>query len=233
MFEKEPVLSVSQVIELEKRIESDGTPLKVLMKRAGNSVAKDIINRYQQTVKVLIVCGSGNNGGDGWVVARDLIGAGFDVSLVTSKPVGEIKAEPVRSTATEVYDLLIGDSRFSYHEAPDETTFISLLDGCSTIVDAMLGTGFQGETLTGCYADWVQAINTYRADNHDCAVVSIDVPSGLSAQTGMAAEPCIFADKTITMLAYKPGLLMSSSAKYCGIVELAKIADVGDYLADV
>ncbi|MCL1879127.1 MAG: hypothetical protein FWF71_00635 [Actinomycetia bacterium] len=281
----EPVLDVAEVVALEKRIESAGTPLLELMRRAGRSVSEWTVGQLQPNQSTVVLCGSGNNGGDGWVIADDLVRQGYPVALVTPCPAAELLAEPARTAAIEVGALgkyrpitehghcepdpqpvtplimaeprhcgpdpqsfalpVIGKTGYPALQSgtpvlggassnnttldilvnPDTDQLVRLLDSAVFVVDAILGTGFNGSELREPYAAWVNAVNAARGRHAGLTVVAVDVPSGLSAQTGKAATPTIMADATITMLALKPGLLGKEGQQHCGKLMLARIAE--------
>jgi hydroxyethylthiazole kinase-like uncharacterized protein yjeF len=225
-----PVLSVAEVIALEKQIEARGTPLLELMFRAGHSVSDWIIDQlrlHPRSSSVVVFCGSGNNGGDGWVVAGDLATKGYSVTIVTALPASKLTTEPARTAALRNYETNQQNSpELTVLITPDTDQLNTLLASSALVVDAMLGTGFSGESLKDPYASWAQAINAAKTERkHNLAIVAVDVPSGLSAQTGVSADHTIVADATITMLAYKPGLLTENGRKHCGDLILAKLSD--------
>ena len=103
-------------------------------------------------------------------------------------------------------------------EGPSREEVLEALDGTDTIVDCMLGTGFYGTVRTP-FDIWIECVNS-----SDARVVAVDVPSGLSAQTGKAAEPCLKAHKTVTMITSKPGLETPYAFAFCGTVRVAPLA---------
>lgn len=218
------VLDVGRVGELERAVEASGTSLAELMGRAGAAVA-DAVRRAQPACgRVVVLAGSGNNGGDGWVAARVLAEAGWDVVIACTKPADEVHAEPARTTARKVADWACsaaGEGRLLVREAPDEREVAALLLGADAAVDALLGTGFSGSELRDPYGKWVLAMN--RAHDAGVYVVAADVPSGLSAQTGAAASPFVVADETVTMLALKPGLLVEGAKPITGALSCAPL----------
>ena len=92
------------------------------------------------------------------------------------------------------------------------------------VVDAMLGTGFTGTEVREPYDWWIWFANERRAEH--AKVLAADVPSGLSAQTGAAADPCIKADLTVTMIVNKTGLASPEAARWCGEVSVAPLAPI-------
>lgn len=238
------VLSVEEVVALEKSIAEAGTPLDELMRRAGGAVAAEVMSWVPDPAKVVVLCGSGNNGGDGWVCARVLAQAGWPVVLVTPRAADEIASHPALEEAQRTRDAIATENLpITVLINPDLDTLADELEEARAIVDAVLGTGFNGDTVREPAASWIEAANARRSATTRCKgkhaqarrnkrrtqgapfAIAVDVPSGLSAQTGTAALPCFHADETVTMLAFKPGLLARASKPYTGWVELAELVE--------
>ncbi len=225
-----PVLDVPKVVELEQTIAANGTSLRQLMERAGRSLAYRVDKIVPAEQSICVLCGSGNNGGDGWVAARDLAEQGYTVTLITSRTPEELKAQPAHDAATEVTQALAAFERARIVTNPNPEELAVLLDEASAIIDAILGTGFSGASVRAPYDEWIKQANAQRSGG--TRIVAADVPSGLSAQDGTAADPCIQADETVTMIVPKPGLMMPASASFCGTVHVAPIAYVEPILFD-
>ena len=230
------VLDVSEVVALEQRIASEGTPLKELMRRAGTATAQVVIDRVPAGSRVLVLAGSGNNGGDGWVAADVLVRAGYEVVLVSAKRADELRAEPAAETAKEICQ----------NGAPFEIRCVTegangaladCLAACDVVLDCILGTGFEGASVREPYGEWIEAVNAWRNDRCNLLdspegdgvsaasrfLLAVDTPSGYSAQSGMAAQQCIQADATITMIVGKTGLLADGAEAYTGELLLAPL----------
>ncbi|THG38945.1 DNA-deoxyinosine glycosylase [Adlercreutzia caecimuris] len=138
---------------------------------------------------VVVFCGSGNNGGDGWVAAEYLDRWGIPVRVVTAR-------------APE--DLTALSDRAAVLVAPNDGEVADLLAASPLAIDAILGTGFSHDAVKAPFYRWIRALNAARV--RGTVVVAADVPSGLSAQTGAAAADTVRADVTVTMIAPKPGL---------------------------
>lgn len=173
--------------------------------------------------RVVVLAGTGNNGGDGWTAAEVLVEAGCEVTLFTPCEAGALKAEPVRSEALRIMDRLYEPalSKLKVLANPNESTVRKALQRADVAVDAMLGIGFRGAELREPLATWVALAN--EAHERGALVVSADVPSGMSAQTGELANPTVRADVTVTMLAGKPGMLAPSSSEYVGKLVYANL----------
>jgi ADP-dependent NAD(P)H-hydrate dehydratase / NAD(P)H-hydrate epimerase len=190
-------------------IEQRGVPSLDLMERAGAGVAR-IVERLVPDGAVAVVCGKGNNGGDGLVVARLLREAGRSVTVVCAAPPGDFA----------------GDARVNLERLPgegplelegDRARAEQSLEEASVVIDALLGTGFQGEPR-GAVGEAIEIVNAARA-----LVVSVDLPSGVDASTGVASGVAVRAAVTATFHAGKPGLWIAPGKAHAGEVETIEI----------
>ncbi len=186
-------------------IDEQQVPSLELMERAGAAVAR-AAEDLSADGRIAIVCGKGNNGGDGLVAARLLREAGREVTVVCIAP-----PDDLRGDARENLLRLPG-------EAPRPLDGGEALQGCAAIVDALLGTGFAGEPR-GAVADAIEAINASGAP-----VVGVDVPSGVDASTGVVATAAVRAALTVTFHAAKPGLWIHPGKARAGAV---RVVDIG------
>ncbi len=185
-------------------IEERGIPGLELMERAGAGLA-DAVAGVSLSGTVTVVCGKGNNGGDGFVCARLLRRRGRDVRvLLLGSP------EELEGDAAENCRRLPGD--------PPEEFDPSRLKGSAAIVDAILGTGFSGEPREPA-AGAIEAIN--RAQ--EATVIACDVPSGVDASTGEVHGGAVRAAVTVTFAAGKPGLWISPGKAHAGEVSVVDI----------
>ena len=221
--ENMPVLDVDDVIELEGRIADGGTPLSELMNRAGSALAlsaKRACDKLDATrPHVVVLAGSGNNGGDGWVAAGLLARENIDVALVTIRDAADIDREPAASAAARTAALENGPSIIV---SPGVEQARRLIDEADVIIDALLGTGFSHERVRPPACIWIDAVNAARRDR-GAYVIAADAPSGANAQTGSCAQPCIEADETVTMIAAKPGLLAEPARAAVGELLVAPL----------
>ena len=228
---------VPDVVRLEREIDANGTSLAELMDRAGTAIAHRVQTDHPGAA-VVVLCGNGNNGGDGWVAARELALAGRNVALVCARTPEQLKAQPARDAALACEPVLVQQGARILVE-PDAAELERALAQADVVIDCLLGTGFTGQTVKAPFDSWIRAVNARRSpDNrahpsdpasmaNDCPppafVIAADAPSGLNAQTGEASEPCIHADQTITMIVSKPGLGLPESQRYCGDVRIAPL----------
>lgn len=227
------VLDVADVVKLEQAIATAGTPLDELMRRAGASVAQEIMAWVPEPAPVVVLCGGGNNGGDGWVCAHLLAREGWPVTVVTPRAANELEAWPARDEAQATCTAIEREGLpIKQLIRPSDTALAAELDGSAAIVDALLGTGFSGNVVKQPLAGWIELANARRRAGGKAKstpfALAVDAPSGLSAQTGNAAQPCFLADETLTMLALKPGLLQASAKPYTGSVELAELVSADE-----
>lgn len=216
-----PVLSVDEVIRLEDIIDKAGTSKAQLMEHAGEFAAS-VVARYAPK-HVVVLAGFGNNGGDGWVAADVLSHQGVQVDVVTPIEPDEIRSSiarhVARRTAGRDVNVVVGPSR-------DE--LVELLSKADVVLDAILGTGFRG-AVRPPFSIWIPALNEM-----DTTVVSVDVPSGIDAETGEASGPCVRATVTATMLAPKIGLYSADGPEYAGEVACGELYDqLEDVINDV
>jgi ADP-dependent NAD(P)H-hydrate dehydratase / NAD(P)H-hydrate epimerase len=174
-----------------------------LMERAGAAVA-EAVERHPVDGPVAVVCGKGNNGGDGLVVARLLRQAGREVTVVCVAPTGELTGDAARNL-----ERLDGESPVPFSSGA--------LHGCVAIVDALLGTGFEGEPR-GPMVEAIDAINALHLHT-----VSVDVPSGVDGSTGVVSGRAVRATVTVTFHAAKAGLWIGAGKTHAGVVEIADI----------
>jgi NAD(P)H-hydrate epimerase len=164
--------------------------------------------------RVLIVCGPGNNGGDGFVVGRQLLGRAASVRLALCVPRDSLKGDAaLAATAFEA----VGGSTTEVSRLEDVS---ELLGDCDLVVDGILGTGVQRE-VTGFFREVIVAIS-----NAGRFVVSLDLPSGLDADTGAVHGVAVRADHTITFGHLKTGLLSTAGAEHCGRITVSHIGVV-------
>ena len=198
----EPLYTAAEMREAE---ETYGGQTLELMERAGAATADAILERYGEALSVAVYCGTGSNGGDGFVVARKLQEAGRGVGV---RLIGE-------------EEKIVGDAAENLRRARDAGVGFSEVTDPSLCVDAIFGTGFSGKPR----ADAARAIEEIRAGG--APIVAVDVPSGVDASTGEAAGPAVAAELTVTFHAPKVGLTVAPGRFYAGEV---LVADIG--LAD-
>ncbi|MCW8829839.1 MAG: NAD(P)H-hydrate dehydratase [Gammaproteobacteria bacterium] len=190
----------AQVRELDRlAIDYYGISGYSLMSSAGQAVLEQIRRHWPRLRQIAILCGGGNNGGDGYVIARLARQAGIEVEV-------HMLASP---------ESLRGDARHAYEDAVAAAVSMigydgQRLDGFELIVDAMLGTGLSGPP-EGIWREAIEAVNEI-----DSPVVAVDIPSGLSADTGCALGCAVRADLTVSVIGLKRGLFTADGPDHCG-----------------
>ncbi|MFM7205278.1 MAG: NAD(P)H-hydrate epimerase [Planctomycetaceae bacterium] len=218
-------LTRQAVRELDRvAIEEFGVPGIVLMENAGGNVAR-WLRGQGATGPIAIACGRGNNGGDGFVIARHLDAAGHRVRVL-------LAAAADASSGDAAVNLGIaqrsGLSITCLADA-DEDAWRRHLDGAVWIVDALLGTGAGGGPR-GTVATAIESINAARSGAAAPRVVAVDLPSGLDADTGAAAGACVRAEATLTFVAEKQGFANPAARACTGAVHVLDIGAPGAVL---
>ena len=204
----EPVYAADEMRALDAwAIEGQGVPSLDLMERAGGEVVR-VVTAMAPDGPVRIVCGKGNNGGDGLVVARLLRARGLEAQALLLSGPGELSPD-----AHANFERL--DEQAWREAAAMELP--ALLEGSGVIVDAMLGTGFEGAPRAPLDAA-IEAVNSAPAP-----VVAVDVPSGVNASTGEVEGACVHAQVTVTFHAAKVGLWVDPGKEHAGRVEVVAI----------
>lgn len=214
------VYSCSQMKKIEENANKCGMSYIEMMESAGKAcyekLRKNVIK--DKMVSVCILCGTGKNGGDGFVIARYLHKNGISVSVVLTD--GQPKAEEAAEMLTKAKGVAVYDVR------KDSDTAIDSLIHCDIIVDCVFGIGFHGE-IQGLTAELVKNINLMKK-----CVVSVDIPSGLEGDSGKVNGEAIKADYTFAISCLKPVHIMKPAADYCGKVITVDIGFGNDCYSD-
>ena len=195
-----PLYRAAQVRELDRRaIQDHGIAGYTLMCQAGQGAFSALREYWPDAARITVICGAGNNGGDGYVVARLAQAAGLAAQVLTLQ-------DPTK---------LAGDAATAWHDAvsagvPVQPFEAALLNDADLLVDAILGTGLQ-RPVSGDWAQAIQAINAAQAP-----VLALDIPSGLHADSGAVLGYAVRAAMTVTFIALKQGLLTGDGPDYCG-----------------
>ena len=206
------VLTCQQSRALEERAVMGGCVYSDLMDTAGAAVAGYIRDHYDlEDKKIVILCGKGNNGGDGFVVAQRLcdLCASMTILLVDGLPVTELakeKLSAIRETSAVVYSM-----------ADNQDVIFPAIASADIVVDAVYGIGFHGivpEKMQPIF----EAVNRSAA-----AVIAVDIPSGLNGDSGTITGPHIQADATITFTTLKPVHIFGPAKSACGLVKVSQV----------
>lgn len=202
--------TAEQVRELDRcAINGHGIPGYELMQRAGRAafvhLQRMLTGAYgskdQASCRILIVCGGGNNGGDGYIIATLAKAKGYPVDVLALTPPEKLRGDALQ--AAMAWRTLGGSIR-----AVEQTK----LTGYDAIVDAILGIGLQ-RPVEGAFRDLIELINEM-----PCPVLAVDIPSGLNADTGQPMGIAVKADATVTFVGMKQGLFTGRAADYAGSI---------------
>lgn len=207
------ILSAEQIKAVEAAADKSGISYLRLMENAGAACAKAIRMRFDHTDKrrVVVLCGKGKNGGDGFVAARKLYENGYAVRVILV--MGEPKAENAQEMFSRVTELGIP---VDMYDAASENQRERLM-AADIILDSVFGTGFSGalpETIENLFA-FLRKCKGY--------VISIDLPSGLSADSGEVLSTPVHADLTVSVMALKRSLVTYPAKRYAGEIQVVSI----------
>lgn len=220
------ILKGSKIAEIDLRCKLSGIESKWLMKNAGSRIAEVIKKDFARDAKKsiagrraagTIVCGSGNNGGDGFVAALELLDSGMEVKIFCTGPVEKFSP----------------DSRFYFEKLNEKyKSSIFYLDfdffeNCITqsdfIVDAIFGTGLHGKEILGSAKEVIEKINNAKNKNKKILIYAVDIPSGIDSDNAKILGAAIKADKTVTFSCKKIGLVSYPGAYFAGEIIVTDI----------
>ncbi len=208
-----PLFLPEQVQAMDQRAFARGVDPERLMDTAAHHLARGILSGADRAygLRVVLLCGKGNNGGDGIAVARHLAARGVQPTVVLVTPEEDLGPDAAR----EARAWRARGGRLV--QAPDAAALRSVLDGADVAVDCLLGTGATGEPR-GVFADAVAALEAF-----DGTVVACDIPTGVDGATGRVPGAAVTADVTVTLGAHKRGLWLSPGAQQTGRVVLGDL----------
>ena len=200
--------------------EKAGCSLKDMMEQAG-SAAADFLSEKEQPHgnRIAVLCGKGNNGGDGFVCARLLYASGAQVTVILAE------GPPTAQLAQEAFAALpAGVPVIDYRQ--DAAAAADILLSARWIIDGLFGFGFHGSASGNSAAliGW--------ANESDASVLSLDLPSGLPCDTGVPLGPCIKADYTVTFTSLKPAHVLPYGKSFCGETAVAQVGIPSGFLEE-
>jgi ADP-dependent NAD(P)H-hydrate dehydratase / NAD(P)H-hydrate epimerase len=213
------ILTAAEMREVD-RLSSErfGIPSFQLMENAGAAVVEYLAEHFSgvERRRIAVVCGKGNNGGDGFVVARLLFERGSRVVAILCGDAAAMKGD-----AAANYERFVktGAALFVARDAKEWAAARPQLEHAAIVVDALFGTGFRGP-VEGWLADVIAAVNAQRGR---AAIVAVDIPSGISADAGEISGPVIEADATVTFTAPKFGQVLAPASGKVGRLHVAAI----------
>ena len=199
---RQPLYSADQSRELDRRAIAAGTPGYTLMQRAGQAAFQWLREHWPNATRIVVLVGRGNNGGDGYVLARLAWSQNLDVHLLTVGDHEQLKGEAIEAASDATRACV------------PEFSWTGALPEADIYVDALFGTGLT-RPPSGDFPAAIAALN-------DCGkpVLAIDIPSGLAADTGHAPGAVVEATATITFIGMKAGLLTGRGPALCGRLHL-------------
>ena len=201
------IVRSEQVRTIEpKAAQIAGCTMFELMQRAGEAAFNVLKREWPEVQSIIVVAGNGNNAGDGYILAKLAKQQGINVVITCEQPKRELIGDAKQA---QLEWLKLGAKTLQFSEV-DFTEF-------DVLVDALLGTGVTGE-VKSAFQDVIQQIN-----QTDIPVLSIDLPSGMQANTGQALPVCIKANVTVTFVATKPGLVSGIGKAFCGKLTFADL----------
>ena len=221
------VLNTQQMREADRQtIDEIGLPSIVLMENAGRQAVAAMEAAYDDLAggRVGVLCGRGNNGGDGFVVARTLTQRGIEAMVFLLGSVAEVRGEA--RTNLEILGR-VGLTVIEITNAQEWELHFSEVSECDLIVDAIVGTGFQGQ-LSGLLETVVADVNGLGVP-----VVAIDLPTGVSADSHEVAGEAIEASMTVTLAAPKIPLILPPADAYAGDLVIADIGIPGSVIDEL
>ncbi len=207
---KKQSITSGEMRTLEVNAQYFGVNLLQLMENAGRSVAQETISRFQRNKKAVVFCGLGGNGGDGFVAARHLLAADFEVTVVLMGRNRDINHEAALSNWVILQSL---QDKIALFEVTDSSLIPKV--NADIVIDALLGTGTKGKLK----APIMQAVNYI--NSLSSFKIAVDVPTGIDSDTGEVLGTAVKADLTITFHKEKPGL--EKAKKYVGDLVVADI----------
>ena len=206
---KHRIVTAAQMKAIEQAGNAHGLPYLQMMENAGMAAYAELQKQFPQPGSLLVVCGKGNNGGDGFVSARAAAKDGWNVTALLAE------GEPTTTDAITNYERL---HSLSVNICADCTVLET--QRFDVVVDALYGTGFHGALrpsgLAAC-----GLMN--RLHKNGAFVLAVDLPSGINTDTGEVAEEAAHADLTVTFDSYKPLHVAESSASLCGEIVCSDI----------
>ena len=183
-----------------------------LMFEAGKAAFHELVSQWPEARHLLVLCGTGNNGGDGWVLARLAHDAGYDCRVA-------LFGDPSRIAGTSrvAHDAWRDNTTATYADAVSLSAGELEAESCDIVIDALTGIGLSGPPRDA-FVDLITLINA-----SPVPVLSLDVPSGVDADTGAVVGAAIHAATTVTFIAQKPGLLTGAALNHVGRLVLADL----------
>ena len=206
---KHRIVTAAQMKEIERAGDAHGLPYLQMMENAGLAAYAELQKQFPHPGRLLVVCGKGNNGGDGFVIARAAAKEGWKVTVLLAE--GEPKTPDAITNFERLHGLPV--------EICTDGSGLSA-EPFTAVVDALYGTGFHGSLRPSGLA---ACALMNRQHENGAFVLAVDLPSGISTDTGEVAEGAAHADLTVIFDSYKPLHMAEASAPLCGKIICADI----------
>lgn len=205
------ILYREEIKAAEAKAVEAGITMEELMEHAGEALAEAAMEQAGCPEEAVILCGKGNNGGDGFVCAAALYQAGANVTVIL------VEGEPASSLAQQAFAAMPDEINLLSGE--EEDLCFQALSRCDMLIDCVYGFGFHGELPEHVkkYLQWEGKVP------EECCKIACDVPSGIDCNTGRADEGAFQADLTVTFSAAKPGCLSYPGKRFCGKVQVMSV----------
>ena len=210
------LLTTEQMARADALAIAGGIPGLTLMEKAGQAVADVAVDMIDCGANIAVLCGPGNNGGDGFVAARLLAARGFNITLGLLCDLHNLKGDAATMA-----------SRWQGDSLPLDQLPLAQAD---LVIDALFGAGLT-RPIAGTAAAAIASANDQRRQG--CKILSVDVPSGVNGTTGQIDGPAITADRTVTFFRRKPGHLLQPGRGFCGNITVADIGIPAKVLDDI
>lgn len=207
------LLTAEEMSRAEQLAAASGLSTLTMMENAGRGVVEEVVRRYQRGSRVVVLCGPGNNGGDGFVAARYLRERGYQVRLALNGRQEDLKRDPKEMARR-------------WDEAIEPMTPQSL-EGAQIVIDAIYGTGLRSD-IGGVVAQVIEG-----TAERGLPVISVDIPSGIDATSGALKGVAFKATSTVTFFRRKTGHVLLPGRLYCGDVRTVDIGIAAAVLAEV
>ncbi len=208
------VFTAEQMQRVDRTTIEQGTPGLTLMKNAGREVFRFVEELLDTPAKVVVIAGKGNNGGDGFRIAELCAKSGYDPDVILIGDKAKVKgdaAECLKACERVVREI------FEVNESGTLDEVYEIILSADIIVDALFGTGLTG-AVTGLAGEIIDFVNYSEA-----TILSVDIPSGVNATTGVVKGPSVIADLTVTFGALKVGHVVMPGREYSGEVHVVDI----------
>ena len=203
------IVTAAQMKEIERAGDVHGLPYLQMMENAGLAAYAELQKQFPHPGRLLVVCGKGNNGGDGFVIARAAAKDGWSVTVFLAE------GEPKTADAIRNFERL---HSLPVHICTDGSVLET--QSFAAVVDALYGTGFHGELRPSGLATCGLIRHLHKGG---AFVLAVDLPSGINTDTGEVADGAAHADLTVTFDSYKPLHIAKISAPLCGKIVCADI----------